>query len=93
MGLRHEASARFSMLLATPIIVGASILEVPKLRTGMNGLLSMSLIGGVLSGVFALLAVWALMKWFKKHEFQAMKPFAYYCWIVGAIILLTLYAF
>ncbi|NQX66485.1 undecaprenyl-diphosphate phosphatase [Paenibacillus alba] len=93
MGLRHEAAARFSMLLATPIIVGASILEVPKLRTGMNGLLSMSLIGGVLSGVFALLAVWALMKWFKKHEFQAMKPFAYYCWIVGAIILLTLYAF
>lgn len=93
MGLKHEASARFSMLLATPVIVGASILELPKLKSGMHGLLGMSIIGGILSGVFALLAVWALMKWFKKHEIRAMRPFAYYCWIVGAVILVTIYAF
>ncbi|KEQ25639.1 undecaprenyl-diphosphate phosphatase [Paenibacillus tyrfis] len=93
MGLKHEASARFSMLLATPIIVGASILEIPKLKSGMNGLLGMSIVGGVLSGIFALLAVWLLMRWFKTHEIKAMRPFAYYCWIVGAIVLLSVYAF
>ncbi|TBL71037.1 undecaprenyl-diphosphate phosphatase [Paenibacillus thalictri] len=93
MGLKHEASARFSLLLATPIIVGASILEVPKLKTGMQGLLGMSIVGGILSGVFALIAVWVMMKWFKKHEFQAMRPFAYYCWIVGALVLLSIYMF
>lgn len=90
MGLKHEASARFSMLLATPIIVGASIIEVPKLlKSGVHGLAQMSLIGGVASGIFAYLSVWLLMKWFQKHEISAMKPFAIYCWIVGIIILLT----
>lgn len=28
MGLKHEAAAKFSMLLATPIIIGAGIVEV-----------------------------------------------------------------
>jgi undecaprenyl-diphosphatase len=89
-GLKHEASARFSMLLATPIIAGASILEVPKiLKSHTPGLMQTSLIGGVVAGVFAFLSVWILMKWFKKKEINAMRPFAYYCWIVGAIVLIT----
>jgi undecaprenyl-diphosphatase len=90
MGLKHEASARFSMLLATPIIAGASILEVPKLiKHGTNGLLQMSLVGGLLSGIFAFISVWILMNWFKKKEINAMRPFAYYCWIVGLVILIS----
>lgn len=90
MGLKHEESARFSMLLATPIILGAAVLEVPKLASSnIQGLFGISLIGGVLSGLFAYLAVWFLMRWFKKNEIDAMRPFAYYCWAVGAIILIT----
>jgi undecaprenyl-diphosphatase len=90
MGLKHEASARFSMLLATPIILGASILEVPKLaKSGVHGLFQISIIGGIFSGLFAFLAVWILMRWFKKNEIDAMRPFAYYCWAVGAIVLIT----
>jgi undecaprenyl-diphosphatase len=90
VGLRHEAAARFSMLMATPIIIGAGIVEVPKLmKTGMSGLLQMSLLGGIFSGLFAYISVWFLMTWFKKHEFQAMKPFAIYCWIVGVLVLVT----
>lgn len=88
VGLKHEASARFSMLLATPVIIGASILEVPKLaKSGMEGLFMNSIIGGILSGLCAYLAVWFLMKWFKKKEIDAMRPFAYYCWAVGAVVL------
>lgn len=90
MGLKHEASAKMSMLLATPIILGASILEVPKLaKSGTHGLLPMSLFGGVLAGVFAYISVWILMKWFKTKEINAMKPFAIYCWVVGALILIS----
>lgn len=90
MGLKHEASARFSMLLATPIIIGAGILEVPKLiKSGVHGLFQISLIGGIMSGLFAFISVWILMHWFKKNEIDAMRPFAYYCWIVGALILVT----
>jgi undecaprenyl-diphosphatase len=89
-GLKHEEAARFSMLLATPIILGASLLELPKLfKSGVHGLLEMSLAGGLLAGIFAYISVWILMRWFKKNEISAMRPFAYYCWIVGGIILLT----
>jgi undecaprenyl-diphosphatase len=92
MGLKHEASARFSMLLATPIIAGASILEIPKLiKSGTHGLFQMSLLGGLMSGVFAFLSVWILMRWFKKNEIDAMRPFAYYCWIAGALVLISVW--
>ena len=88
MGLKHEESARFSMLLATPIIAGAGILEIPKLlKSTSAGLLKTSLIGGVVAGIFALISVYILMKWFKKKEINAMRPFAYYCWIVGLLML------
>ncbi|WP_407307019.1 undecaprenyl-diphosphate phosphatase [Desulfosporosinus sp. SB140] len=90
MGLKHEEAARFSMLLATPIIAGASVLEIPKLiKHGSHGLLLTSLTGGLFAGVFAFIAVSILMRWFRKKEISAMKPFAYYCWIVGGLILLT----
>ena len=88
MGLKHEESARFSMLLATPIIAGAGILEIPKILKSSNpGLLQTSLIGGVVAGIFAFISVYILMKWFKKKEINAMRPFAYYCWIVGILVL------
>ncbi len=87
-GLRHEAAARFSMLLATPIIAGAGILEVPKLlHTATPELIRTALIGGVASGVFAFAAVWVLMRWFRRHEVDAMWPFAIYCWVVGILVL------
>lgn len=87
-GLSHGESARFSMLLGTPIIAGAALLEVPKLFHGESGdVLKMGLIGGVVSGVVAYLSVWALMNWFKRHEINAMLPFALYCWVVGAAVL------
>jgi undecaprenyl-diphosphatase len=89
-GLTHEEAARFSMLLGTPIIAGAAVLEVPKLLHGESGaILEMATIGGAISGVVAFFSVWALMTWFKRHEFNAMFPFALYCWLVGAAVLVV----
>ena len=89
-GLKHEEAARLSMLLATPIIAGAGLLEVPKLaKSGVHGLFGVSLIGGLLAGIFAYISVTILIRWFKKNEIGAMKPFAYYCWIIGAVVLIT----
>jgi undecaprenyl-diphosphatase len=87
-GLSHEASARYSMLLATPIIAGASLLELPKLIHAEGGMatLSNATIGGIVAGIVAFFSVWALMAWFKRNEVDAMQPFAYYCWAVGLVV-------
>ncbi len=87
IGLRHQAAAHFSFLIATPIILGAAVLEVPKLlREGahINGI---AWLAGVVSGVTAFVSVAFLMRYFKRHDFEALDPFAYYCWAAGAISL------
>ena len=94
-GLDYAASARFSFLLATPIIGVAGLLEIPKLlhqhaaSALPEGLLLVILLGGVLSGVFAWLSTWFLMRWFKSHELMALRPFGIYCLLAGAIALLS----
>jgi undecaprenyl-diphosphatase len=87
IGLRHQAAAHFSFLIATPIILGAAVLEVPKLlREGahINGI---AWLAGVVAGVTAFLSVAFLMHYFKRHDFEALDPFAYYCWAAGAVAL------
>lgn len=88
VGLRHEAAAKYSMLLATPIIFGASILEIPKLaHSDLPGLFLTATVSGIAAGCAAFASVWVLMRWFKKHEFNAMYPFAAYCLLLGISIL------
>ncbi|HUW97765.1 MAG TPA: undecaprenyl-diphosphate phosphatase [Acidiferrobacter sp.] len=88
-GFDYEASARFSFLMATPIIGAAALLEVPKLFfiKGHVHLLAIFL-SGLLAGVFAYLSAWILMRYFNKHEVEALRPFGYYCLAAGAAGLL-----
>ncbi len=91
-GLTHRESARFSFLLATPVIAGAGVLEVPKMLhnpdIAYNG--SMVVTAGVVAGMTAYISVAALMHYFKKNEIEGLKPFAIYCWVAGAIALALL---
>lgn len=81
-GLSHEAAARFSFLLATPLIAAAGVLEVPKLIDAGRETLVLALLGGIISGVAAYLSVRFLMRYF---ETQRLNPFAYYCIAVGIL--------
>ncbi|PKU22215.1 undecaprenyl-diphosphate phosphatase [Telmatospirillum siberiense] len=92
-GLSHRASAHFSFLIATPVILGAAILEVPKLlhHTAPAGMLTVSLIGGAVAGVTAFASIAFLMHYFRKHDFEALNPFAFYCWLAGGGSLLFLW--
>jgi undecaprenyl-diphosphatase len=90
-GLTHEASAHFSFLLATPIIAGAAVLEVPKLLKHGGAFSGVAVVSGVVAGVTAWLSVFVLMRYFKRREFEALDPFAYYCIAFGASVLIALY--
>lgn len=88
-GMSHAAAARFSFLIALPIIAGAAVLEVPKLMHG-PGLASIgatAVIAGLVAGVAAYASLWALMRWFRKQEFEALDPFGWYCCGIGAVSL------
>ena len=86
-GVTHEGSADFSFLIATPIIVGATVLEVPKLRHAdiPPGTLELSLVAAVVAGVVALLSTAFLMRYFRDHDRWALNPFAYYCLAAGLL--------
>lgn len=88
-GLSYESSARFSFLLATPVILGAGILEIPKVLHAHNSqMLHYGIIGGVLSAIVAFLCTAFLMRYFGNSEVRALRPFGYYCVIVGIIVAL-----
>ncbi len=79
--LTHEDAAKFSFLLATPVIFAAGILEIPTLfLPGAETYLTQALIGGVLSAVTAYISVAFLTKYFAQND---LRPFGWYCLIVG----------
>ncbi len=92
-GINHEGSAHFSFLIATPIILGATVLEVPKLmrHSVPAGVLMTSSIAAVVAGLTALASTAFLMRYFRQHDAMALNPFAYYCVAAGAISLTLLF--
>lgn len=82
-GLRHQEAARFSFLMATPIIVGAGVLEVPVLFQG-GVPLGEYLIDAVIAGICAYLSARFLIRWFKEGR---LDPYGIYCVAIGVIAL------
>ncbi len=88
VNLKHEAAARFSFLLATPIIAAAGALQVPRLLVGSaRAQLPVYLLGGLVAGLAAFLSVAFLMRYFRVGR---LDPFAIYCAGFGAAALLIL---
>lgn len=80
-GLSHADAARFSFLLATPVILAAGLLKIPDLATpDARGILPQVLVGSLLSGVGAYLSVKYLTRYF---ETRSLRPFGIYCLVAG----------
>jgi undecaprenyl-diphosphatase len=92
-GIDHAGAAHFSFLIATPIILGATVLEVPKLlhESVPAGVFQMSAIAAVVAGVTAFASTAFLMRYFRRHDAWALNPFAYYCIALGLGSLALLY--
>ena len=84
-GINHEAAAHFSFLIATPIILGATVLEVPKLlhEQVAPGVFTLAAGAAVVAGVTAFLSTAFLMRYFRRHDDIALNPFAIYCIVAG----------
>jgi undecaprenyl-diphosphatase len=89
-GLTREDAARFSFLLATPVILAAGVLKLPDLFGSLgNGIRPQIVFGSILSGVGAYLAVRFLTKYFAN---RSMRPFGAYCIAAGVVSLVVLTA-
>jgi undecaprenyl-diphosphatase len=86
-GLRHQEAARFSFLLATPVILGAGVLEVPQLfSSGVP--VAEYLAAAVLSGVAAYASARFLLRYFRSGR---LDPYGWYCIAAGLAALALLH--
>lgn len=78
-GLQHREAARFSFLLATPIIAAAGLFEVPELFKPRVPL-GLYTAAAVLSGLAAYASARFLIRWFRAGR---LDPYGVYCLAVG----------
>jgi undecaprenyl-diphosphatase len=87
-GLSREDAARFSFLLATPVILAAGALKIGDLFGPLgDGIRGQVLLGSVLSGVGAYLSVRFLTR-YVAH--RSLRPFGVYCIAAGVASLVLL---
>lgn len=84
-GLSHEDAARFSFLLATPVIGAAAFLKLPELfKPSAAPMRTAILVGALCAAITAFLSVRFLVKYFQTNT---LAPFARYCFFAGIIFL------
>jgi undecaprenyl-diphosphatase len=82
VGLSNEDAARYSFLLATPIIGAAAALKLPELAGKSGHVIGTALVGAACAAITAYLSVRFLLKYF---ETNTLTPFAVYCVIAGTL--------
>jgi len=88
-GLSREDAARFSFLLATPVILAAGVLKLGDLAGPLgDGIRGQVLFGSLMAGVCAYLSVRFLSRYLAN---RSMRPFGVYC-IVAGLASLVLFA-
>ena len=90
-GLSHEDAARFSFLLATPVIFAAGVLKLPTLA-GPAGrhIHGQVLVGAAVAFVAAYLSIRFLVRYF---ETRTLTPFAIYSVVAGLVCIIRFTAF
>lgn len=86
-GLRHQEAARFSFLLATPVILGAGLVEVPQLfKTDVP--IAEYLGAAVLAAFAAYASARFLLRYFRSGR---LDPYGVYCVAAGLASLALLH--
>jgi undecaprenyl-diphosphatase len=82
-GLSNEDAARYSFLLATPVILAAAALKLPELLGPQgNGVRGPALVAGLCAAATTFVAVKFLLRYFQTNR---LTPFGVYCIGLGAV--------
>ena len=85
-GLNYEDAARFSFLLATPVILLAGLVKIPDLVGPLGDHVRMpAIVGGLFAAVTAYLSTRFLVRFFQTKN---LAPFGIYCLVAGALCIL-----
>jgi undecaprenyl-diphosphatase len=85
MGITREASAKFTFLLSTPIIFGATIVKAKELITGFN----LELVVGILTAaIVGVITIKFLLSYIKNNGFAI---FAYYRIVIAVIVIIKVF--
>jgi undecaprenyl-diphosphatase len=89
VGLDREAAARFSFLMATPIIIGAAVFEVRKVAAGETAVaisLGPLIVGMVASFVAGMIAIGFLLRYLRT---RSLNVFVVYRLILAAVVVVA----
>jgi undecaprenyl-diphosphatase len=88
IGIDRESAARFSFLLAIPIIAGAGLYKgIDLAQTGFQGYGPQFFWGFVSSAISGFIVIWALLGYLRRHTFKA---FMYYRLGVAALVFILI---
>ena len=86
-GLSNEDAARYSFLLATPVILAAAALKLPELFGSQgNGVRGPAFVAALCAAVTTFFAVKFLLRYFQTNR---LSPFGVYCIALGAVCTLV----
>jgi undecaprenyl-diphosphatase len=88
-GLKRADAAKFSFLLGTPAVAGASLLEAKNLIGSDNLEIDIFMIGIIISAVTGYFVIKYLMLFLQNHT---LRPFAYYRFLVAFVIIISIWS-
>lgn len=85
-GLERQLAVKYSFLMSIPIVFGATLLEaIEVLEYGTGGITFSQIAAGTISAVISGFAAIKLLQHIVDR--QKLSNFAYYCWILGALVI------
>lgn len=87
-GMNRAEAARFSFLLGTPVVGGASLLEVRNIMNNGDLELDIFIAGIAVSAIVGYMVIKYLIIFLQKYS---LRPFAYYRFLLAFVIIISLW--